>query len=65
MMSIQQASKQDIIDQLLQFGIGTKEEIIEAIDKVINKHDINEIADYIVTNQQKKHSHGDDNKSVK
>ena len=70
MMSTKETVKEEIINQLLQFGIGTKEEIINAMNNVINKHDINEIADYIINNQQKKdlksiNGDGDDNKSVK
>ena len=46
-------NQQDIVNQLLTFGIGTKHEILNAINNVINKNDINEIIDYIQKNQQK------------
>eukprot|EP01084_Bolivina_argentea_P237940 399771_1 len=44
-------STQNIVDQLLVFGVGTKEEILNAINKVVNRTDINEIIDYIKNNQ--------------
>ena len=47
-------NENDIIEQLSQFNIGTKEEIKDAINHVINKNDINEIAEYITNNQQKR-----------
>ena len=39
---------EDIIDQLLVLGVGTRNEIINAINNVINKNDINSILDYIL-----------------
>eukprot|EP01084_Bolivina_argentea_P244460 409509_1 len=44
-------STQNIVDQLLVFGVGTKQEILNAINKVVNNTDINEIIDYIKNNQ--------------
>eukprot|EP01084_Bolivina_argentea_P244461 409512_1 len=44
-------STQIIVDQLLVFDVGTKEEILNAINKVVNNTDINEIIDYIKNNQ--------------
>ena len=41
----------DIINELLNFGVGSKSEIIFAMKKVKNKKDINEIADYILNNK--------------
>ena len=51
------SEKEDIIQQLLQFGIGgTKEEILDAINHAINKTDINEIADYITNKEERKNA---------
>eukprot|EP01084_Bolivina_argentea_P237938 399768_1 len=44
-------STHSIVNQLLVFGVGTKEEILNAINKVVNKTDINEIIDYIKNSQ--------------
>ena len=42
----------DIISQLIKLQIGDMEEIINAMNNVINKNDINEILDYINKNKQ-------------
>ena len=39
----------DIINQLIQFEIGTKSQIMYAMDMVNNRNDINEIADYLAS----------------
>ena len=44
----------DIISQLIKLEIGDMEEIIDAMNNVMNKKDINEIVDYITKNQPKK-----------
>ena len=46
-------SENDIIEQLLQFNVGTREEIVNGINNSINKNDINEITQYIITNKEK------------
>ena len=51
-MSTEPTSTQDIINELIKFNVGTKKEILNAINHVINKHDINEITDYITNHQQ-------------
>ena len=38
----------------MKFNIGTRNEIITAMKSVVNKNDINEIADYIINNREKK-----------
>eukprot|EP01084_Bolivina_argentea_P297665 512864_1 len=43
---------EDIIEQLITLNVATREEIVNAIDNVINKNDINEITDYIDASQQ-------------
>ena len=43
----------DIINQLIQFEIGTKMEIMNAMDNVKNRNDINEIVEYITLNKDK------------
>ena len=45
--------KKDIIKQLISFGIGTRNEIISAMDNVVNSNDINEITNYLIKNQHK------------
>ena len=61
-------SSSDIINQLLAFGIGTEDEINQAITQVINKNDINEIANYIINIKSKEEQHQsihhDDDKKV-
>ena len=47
------ASKEDIIQQLMKFNIGTRQEIIYAINHVINKNDINEIAEFVMKRKEK------------
>ena len=44
----------DIISQLIKFNIGTREEIIAAMNSVVNKNDINEIANFVMNNNEKK-----------
>ena len=41
----------DIINELISFEIGTKSEIMNAMDNVINRNDINEIVEYITDNK--------------
>ena len=43
---------QDIINQLIAFEIGTKIEIMDAMDNVINRNDINEITEYLVSSRE-------------
>ena len=45
---------EDIISQLIKFNIGTREEIIAAMKVVVNKNDINEIANFVMNNNEKK-----------
>ena len=45
---------EDIINQLIVLGVGTRDEIINAINNVINKNDINSILDYILNKQYNK-----------
>eukprot|EP01083_Nonionella_stella_P257414 881148_1 len=40
---------QDIVNQLLELEIGTKQQILNAMDKVQNKNDIQEIAEYLMS----------------
>ena len=44
---------EDIIKQLITFGIGTRNEIISAMNQIVNKNDINEIIDYLNNNKEK------------
>ena len=46
----------EIINQLIQFEIGTKIEIMNAMDNVKNRNDINQIVEYL-TNSQDKQQH--------
>ena len=45
---------EEIISTLITFGIGTREDIINAMNNVVNKNDINEISEYIMNNTEKK-----------
>ena len=47
------ANQEEIISQLIKLNIGSREEIIDAINDVINKNNINDIAEYILNKQQK------------
>ena len=49
-------STDDIVNELMKFEVGTKEEILSAIDNVTNKKDINVIVDYILNNKQKRYN---------
>lgn len=45
--SQRQQYNQDMIDQLIKLNVGNRNEIILAIDNVINKNDINEVREYV------------------
>ena len=47
-------NSEEIINELIKFDIGTRDEILEAMNHVINKNDINEITDYINKSKQTK-----------
>ena len=49
----EEINENDIIEQLLQFNVGSTEEIKNAINKVVNKKDINEITEFIMNNKKK------------
>ena len=53
----------DIILQLIKLKVANIDEIINAMDNVINKNDINEITDYIIKNRQKKSNQTNTNSS--
>ena len=38
----------DLINQLLQLELGTKDQIINAMDNVVNSNDIDEITEYLI-----------------
>ena len=42
-----------IILQLIKLEVGNIDEIIDAMNNVVNKNDINEILDYIIKNKNK------------
>ena len=43
----------DIINQLIQFEIGSKIEIMDAMDNITNRNDINQIVEYLTMKQDK------------
>ena len=59
------SSKEDIIQQLIKFNIGTRQEIIYAINHVINKNDINDIAEFVINRQEKQQNYPSEIGSVK
>ena len=65
--SISNKYNNDIINQLIEFEIGTKEEIINAMNMVTNHNDINEIVDYITSKNNivvdNKDTHDDDDEN--
>ena len=56
----QQGHNIDIANQLKQFGFNSQE-IINAMNKVTNKNDINEITDYLSSNINRTRLNQDDN----
>ena len=50
-------NNEDIIQELINLNVGTRNEIISAMQFVVNKNDINEISNYLLDNEQKKQYH--------